>query len=58
MRSSLKDGGVSHFEIDVWLVEGELLVGPDQTALSPDHTLSSMYLGQQLASVHYSGDLD
>ncbi|ORY91566.1 hypothetical protein BCR35DRAFT_298770 [Leucosporidium creatinivorum] len=43
LRSSLRDG-VSHFELDVWLVDGELLVGPDQTTLSAENTLTSMYI--------------
>ncbi|KAK4057934.1 hypothetical protein OIO90_001153 [Microbotryomycetes sp. JL221] len=43
LRSSLTEG-VSHFEIDVWLVEGDLLVGSDKHTLSAERTLSSMYL--------------
>ncbi|KAM0788973.1 hypothetical protein ACM66B_003046 [Microbotryomycetes sp. NB124-2] len=43
LKSSLQDG-VSHFVIDVWLVDGELLVGHDKDNLSSERTLSSMYL--------------
>ncbi|KAK4055524.1 hypothetical protein OIV83_000070 [Microbotryomycetes sp. JL201] len=43
LKSSLQDG-VSHFVIDLWLDDGELLVGHNQDSLSPERTLSSMYI--------------
>ncbi|GGE28169.1 hypothetical protein GCM10011571_32840 [Marinithermofilum abyssi] len=38
------DHGFTSVEADVWLVDGKLLVGHDQTELSPDRTLKSLYL--------------
>ena len=38
------DHGFTSVEADVWLVDGELLVGHDQTDLRPGRTLESLYL--------------
>jgi len=38
------DKGFHSIEADVWLVDGQLLVGHDRQALRPDRTLESLYL--------------
>lgn len=43
LLDALSDGFTS-VEADVWLVDGELLVGHDQASLKPRRTLASLYL--------------
>ncbi|KAM0746338.1 hypothetical protein T439DRAFT_384085 [Meredithblackwellia eburnea MCA 4105] len=43
IRSALNQGA-TNVTVDVWLVDGELLVGSDLATLSPEETLSVLYL--------------
>lgn len=45
------DHGFTSVEADVWLVDGELLVGHDRTDLVPGRTLESLYLDPLSARV-------
>ncbi|KAL8290117.1 hypothetical protein RQP46_003056 [Phenoliferia psychrophenolica] len=43
VRAALNQG-VTSLSVDVWLADGELLVGPELDGLSPEDTLASLYL--------------
>lgn len=49
------DHGFCGVEADVFLVDGELLVGHDRTELKPERTLESLYLAPLAARVRANG---
>ena len=49
------DHGFTSVEADIFLVDGNLLVGHDRDALKPDRTLESLYLAPMAERVHQNG---
>jgi glycerophosphoryl diester phosphodiesterase len=49
------DHGFTSVEADIFLVDGNLLVGHDRDALKPDRTLESLYLTPLAERVHQNG---
>src|SRR4051812_6754640 len=49
------DNGFTSVEADIYLVDGNLLVGHNRDALKPERTLESLYLAPLAERVHQNG---